>query len=76
MKRKLVKMNPNDYDVTLHNYYKRVNEFYAKHGPAGGAGKTDITVVHDDWCGVYEDCYCNCNPVVRWGTPNPNQPKL
>ena len=35
-------------------------------------GLHQITVYHDDWCGIYQDKRCNCDPDIRlaWSQPD------
>lgn len=35
--------------------------------PLGRA--TVIHIYHDDWCAVYEDGKCNCDPEFQWEHP-------
>ena len=29
-------------------------------------GINDITIKHDDWCDIYHNGYCNCEPLIGW----------
>lgn len=49
--------------VQPHNYIPTVLGLLSQL-PAGGAD-LHIEVLHDDWCGVFEDRACDCDPTVR-----------
>ena len=51
-----------------HNYLKKIRQYAAKHKiPAGSI--QDLVVEHDDWCGIYRNRRCNCDPNVRRKRP-------
>jgi hypothetical protein len=51
-------------DPTKHNYYKKVMELY-RQGKISTASPTEVDIYHDDWCGVYQGNYCNCDPHIK-----------
>ncbi len=46
---------------SAHNYFKPVMEF-GERMPQGSSWL--ITVSHENWCGVFEQGLCNCEPQI------------
>ena len=38
-------------------------------------GLHQLTVYHDDWCGIYQDKRCSCNPDIRLAGSPPDAAK-
>ena len=51
-------------DSTKHNYYKKLMELHAQ-GKIPAASLSEVEVAHDDWCGIHNSGYCDCDPDVR-----------
>jgi hypothetical protein len=51
-------------DPTRHNYYRKLMELQRR-GRIPAASLAEVDICHDDWCGVYEGNYCDCDPDVR-----------
>jgi hypothetical protein len=51
-------------DPRRHNYFPKLLALWAQ-GKIPAGRLTDVEVAHDDWCGIYEGGYCNCDPDVR-----------
>jgi len=49
----------------MHNYQKKVSAMIAsgelKHAPGT---YTDVSVRHDEWCGIHSRQECNCDPDI------------
>ena len=45
-----------------HNYMKRLELFWTKQRYPLGIYQS--TVSHDDWCNIYKNKDCNCNPII------------
>lgn len=54
-------------NVTEHNYFRKVKDLVEQGLPAGEV--THVTVLHDDWCGIFRGEACNCNPVLTKVAP-------
>ena len=51
--------------VPEHNYLRKI-AFMAKTGALPrDVGFHQVSVYHDDWCGVWKQQRCNCDPDVR-----------
>lgn len=46
-----------------HNYHRKLEEIY-KTGLLLPGKVYDMSSFHDNWCGVYKDKLCNCNPHI------------
>ena len=51
-------------DLTKHNYYRKLTELHRR-GRIPAASLAEVDIYHDDWCGVYEGGYCNCDPDIE-----------
>ena len=51
--------DPND---SRHNYIKKLSKLDLSDLTAGALHH--ITIAHDDWCGIYDDKLCNCDPYI------------
>ena len=51
-------------DPTKHNYYKKLMKLHEQ-GQFPTAALTEVYIFHDDWCGVYSEDYCNCDPDIK-----------
>lgn len=55
-------------EAKVHNYLKKLAQMeqrgQVKVGPAGSLN--NMTVRHDDWCGVYKGEECNCDPNIEF----------
>ena len=51
-------------DPTKHNYLKKLMKLYEQ-GKIPSTSLTVVDIYHDDWCGVYQGEYCNCDPDIQ-----------
>ena len=47
------------------NYIKKLHYLHALGAIPRAVGLHLITVAHDDWCGVFQERRCNCDPDIR-----------
>lgn len=52
----------------MHEYLRRI--FQAQKHFDLKPGLHDIECQHDDWCGIYKQQECNCDPQITIRTPN------
>jgi hypothetical protein len=54
-----------------HNYLKKLRAMIATGALPCDVGLHRLTVAHDDWCGVFQQQRCNCDPDIRlrWSQP-------
>lgn len=50
-------------DVPQHNYLPKLLAMYER-GEIASVGLHEVNVYHDDWCGIYAEAWCNCDPDV------------
>lgn len=56
------------------SYLQKLSRMVAEMGLPPGA-VYDVTVSHDDWCGIFSNQPCNCDPdisIVRLPDPTKN----
>lgn len=55
-----------------HNYLRKLRYLMRVGALPYAVGLHQITVYHDDWCGIYHDKRCDCNPDIRlaWSQPD------
>ena len=52
-----------------HHYHKKLLKLYEQGKiPSASLGLMDI--YHDDWCALYRDAYCNCDPDIQLCFPS------
>ena len=51
--------------VPDHNYLRKLRYLMRVGALPHAVGLHQITIFHDDWCGIYKDKRCNCNPDIR-----------
>jgi hypothetical protein len=51
-------------DPMKHNYFKKLRKLHEQ-GKLSTCSLGLVDVYHDDWCGVYQGRYCNCDPEIR-----------
>src|SRR5260370_17700836 len=51
-------------DSMKHNYFQRLRKLYDQ-GKIPSLSLTLVDIYHDDWCGIYRDNYCNCDPEIQ-----------
>lgn len=56
------------YDPREHNYYKKLMRLFEE-GEFCPGRLQEVDVYHDDWCGIYRGCYCDCDPEVKLRPP-------
>ena len=58
--------------VPDHNYLRKLRYLMRVGALPQAVGLHQITVYHDDWCGIYQDKRCNCAPDIRlaWSQPD------
>jgi hypothetical protein len=56
-------------DPRKHNYYEKLMKLVEESKVPPGQ-VTNVDICHDDWCGIYEGGYCNCEPEIKpWPRP-------
>ena len=55
-----------------HNYLRKLRYLMRVGALPHAVGLHQITVYHDDWCGIYRQKRCNCDPDIRqnWSQPD------
>jgi len=53
-------------DSAKHNYYKKLMELYEK-GKVPTNSLAEVDIFHDNWCGIHNGDYCNCDPDIKLG---------
>ena len=52
-----------------HNYVKKINRMIANGQIPFKVGLGHLYIAHDDWCAVYKDGLCNCDPDIKYKPP-------
>ena len=47
------------------NYVRKLHYLWRIGAIPREAGLHHMTIAHDDWCGIFEDRRCNCDPDIR-----------
>jgi hypothetical protein len=55
-----------------HNYIRKLRYLLRVGALPRDVGVHQLTVYHDDWCGIYQHKCCNCDPDIRlaWSQPD------
>ena len=58
--------------VPQHNYLRKLRYLMRVGALTHAVGLYQLTVYHDDWCCIYQDKRCNCDPDIRlnWSQPD------
>lgn len=48
----------------VHNYQIKLEQMIAQ-GAIPAVGHTGVNVFHDDWCAVFRDGRCDCDPDIE-----------
>lgn len=48
---------------TEHNYINKLLDLQAK-GVFPPGSIFDVNIFHDDWCEIYKEGLCNCDPLI------------
>jgi hypothetical protein len=51
--------------VPRHNYIKKLQRMWESGALPHEAGYHQLTIEHDNWCAIFEDRHCDCNPEIR-----------
>jgi hypothetical protein len=52
-------------DKQEHNYVKKLRSLVRIGALPHDVGYHQVSVYHDDWCGVFQGQRCNCDPDIR-----------
>jgi hypothetical protein len=55
-------------DPRLHNYYAKLLQLFDE-GKLSPGRLTEVFIYHDDWCGIYQGGYCDCDPEIELQPP-------
>jgi hypothetical protein len=58
-----------------HNYLRKLRYLMRVGALPHTVGLHQLTVYHDDWCGIYQDKRCSCNPDIRLAGSPPDAAK-
>ena len=47
------------------NYVRKLHYLYRIRALPKDIGLHLVTVYHDDWCGIYHEKRCDCNPDIK-----------
>jgi hypothetical protein len=50
--------------ISHHNYVKKIEDLWRTGALPRSAGCHQLSVFHDDWCGIFEGQRCNCTPDI------------
>lgn len=55
-----------------HNYLRKLRYLMRVGALPSDVGMHQLTVYHDDWCGIYQGKRCHCDPIIRldWSQPD------
>jgi hypothetical protein len=55
-----------------HNYVRKLHYLWRIGAIPRTVGLHQVRVYHDNWCGIYKDQRCDCNPDIRlaWSQPD------
>lgn len=58
--------------LPAHNYLRKLRYLMRVGALPYTVGLHQLTIFHDDWCGIYQGKRCNCNPDIRlaWSQPD------
>jgi hypothetical protein len=48
-----------------HNYVRKLRYLMATGALPRDVGMQHVRIYHDDWCGVWQEKRCNCDPDIR-----------
>jgi hypothetical protein len=51
--------------ILQHNYVTKIQQMWATGALPREVGVHQVSVYHDDWCGVWQQQRCNCDPDIR-----------
>ena len=51
-------------EAPQHNYLPKLLAMYER-GEIARVGLQEVNVYHDDWCGIYKNAWCDCDPDVE-----------
>jgi hypothetical protein len=52
--------------VPQHNYVTKLHRLWQTGALPRDAGYHEISVAHDDWCGIFQDQRCDCDPDITF----------
>jgi hypothetical protein len=64
-------MKHRDKKVPQHNYLRKLQFMWRSGAIPRTVGLHQVSVAHDDWCGIFEGARCNCDPdiALKWSQP-------
>ncbi len=51
--------------IAQHNYVRKIASMAKTGALPRDVGYHQVSVSHDDWCGIFQQRRCNCDPDVR-----------
>jgi hypothetical protein len=51
--------------IADHNYLRKLRFMWRTGAVPRSAGLHQVSVSHDDWCGVFQGKRCHCDPDIR-----------
>jgi hypothetical protein len=57
-----------DHTIPQHNYVRKIEALWRTGALPRMAGYHQVSVAHDDWCGVFAGRRCDCDPDIslKW----------
>jgi hypothetical protein len=61
--------------ISQPNYVRKLHYLYRIGALPRDVGVHQISVAHDNWCGIFEGRFCNCDPDIslKWTQPIASQ---
>jgi hypothetical protein len=53
-----------DPKMIQHRYVEKLLKLH-REGKIRPASVTEVNIFHDDWCRIYQGCFCNCDCEVQ-----------
>ena len=51
--------------VPQHNYLTKIHQMWQIGALPREVGYHQVSVYHDDWCGIFQGQRCNCDPDIK-----------
>jgi hypothetical protein len=51
-------------NIPQHNYIRKIEQLWRTGALPRSAGYHQLTVDHDNWCGIFDGRHCNCEPDI------------
>ena len=62
--------------VAPHNYVRKLAQLTRTGALPRDTGLHLVTICHDDWCGIWQQARCNCDPDIRLKATVPGSDEL